>query len=36
MSRLELMVLAVVILSVPATIMWLYNDVIERMNENDY
>ena len=35
MSRLELMVLAVAILSVPATIMWLYNEVIERMNDND-
>ena len=33
MSRLELMVLAVSILSVPATIMWLYNEVLERMNK---
>ena len=35
MSRLELMVLAVAILSVPATMVWLYNEVIERMNENE-
>ena len=33
MSRLELMVLAVAILSVPATIMWLYNEVLERMDK---
>lgn len=35
MTRIELMVLAVAILSVPATMMWLYNEVIERMNENE-
>lgn len=35
MSILELMVLAVAILSVPATIMWLYNEIIEGMNEDD-
>ena len=35
MSRLELMVLAVSILSVPATIMWLYNEVLERMDEDE-
>ena len=33
MSRLELMVLVVSILSVPAGIMWLYNEVLERMGE---
>ena len=33
MTRLELMVLAVATLSVPATIMWLYNEVLERMDE---
>ena len=33
MSRLELMVLAVAILSIPAPIMWLYNEVLERMDE---
>lgn len=33
MSRLELMVLAVAILSVPAMIMWLYNEVVERMDK---
>ena len=35
MSILELMVLAVSILSVPATIMWLYNEVLERMDEDE-
>ena len=35
MTRLELMILAVAILSVPATMVWLYNEVIERMDENE-
>ena len=35
MTRLELMVLAVAILSVPATIMCLYNEVLERMDEDE-
>ena len=33
MNKIEFMVLAVTILSGPATMVWLYNEVVERMNE---